>query len=69
MERYEGLYKNLWQTQQHIVPWGGETIDRIEEDRTARLPRTELAERTRWRDRRLMALVAHKRQAAKDIGK
>jgi 3-hydroxyacyl-CoA dehydrogenase len=69
VERYEGLYKNLWQTQQHIVPWGGETIDRIEEDRTARLPRTELAERTRWRDRRLMALVAHKRQAAKDIGK
>lgn len=67
--RYEGLYKNLWQTQRHIVPWAGETIDRIELDRTERQPRETLAERARWRDRRLMALVAHKRQAAKDIGK
>ncbi len=66
--RYEGLYLNLWQGQQHIVPWGGETVQRIEADRADRLPRTELAERARWRDRRLMALMAHKRRAAKDIG-
>lgn len=67
--RYEGLYRTLWQTQQHIVPWGGETADRIEAARKEKLPREQLADRARWRDRRLMALVAHKRRAAEDIGK
>lgn len=67
--RYERLYLNLWASQQHIVPWSGETVDRIESDRAEKLPRAELAERARWRDRRLMALAAHKRRAAKDIGK
>lgn len=67
--RYESIYTRLWPSQQHIVPWGGETIDRIEAARTEKLPRKDLAERARWRDRRLMALVAHKRRAAKDIGK
>ncbi len=62
-ERYEDLYKNLWETQQHIVPWSGEVIDEIEKDLTASLPRERLAERQRWRDRRLMALIAHQRTA------
>jgi L-gulonate 3-dehydrogenase len=68
VERYEGLYVNLWPSQQHIVPWGGKTVDGIEADRAQKLPRESLVERARWRDRRLMALVAHKRRAAKDIG-
>jgi 3-hydroxyacyl-CoA dehydrogenase len=67
--RYESIYTRLWPSQQHIVPWGGATIDRIEAARAEKLPRQKLAERARWRDRRLMALVAHKRRAAKDIGK
>lgn len=66
--RYEGLYRNLWQTQQHIVSWSGPTIDRVEAARAQKLPRDRLAERSRWRDRRLMALVAHKKRAATDIG-
>lgn len=66
--RYEGLYQTLWQTQQHIVPWSGKTVDAVEADRSNRLPRAGLGERARWRDRRLMALVAHKRRAARDIG-
>ncbi len=69
VERYEGLYVNLWPSQQHIVPWGGKTVDGIEADRAEKLPRDRIGERSRWRDRRLMALVAHKRRAAKDIGK
>ena len=68
VERYESLYVRLWPSQQHIVPWG-EAVDRIEADRQDKLPRDELPERARWRDRRLMALVAHKQRAAKDIGK
>ncbi len=66
--RYEGIYTRIAPSQQHVVPWGGATIDGIEAQRKARLPRDQLAERARWRDQRLMALVAHKRRAAKDIG-
>lgn len=68
-ERYERLYEKLWKTQQHIVPWSGEVIDQIEKDLRASLAgvpppaatRERLAERQLWRDRRLMALIAHQR--------
>jgi 3-hydroxyacyl-CoA dehydrogenase len=69
IERYEGLYQKLWQTQSHIVPWGGATADRVEGERDKKVSRKALAERQRWRDRRLMALSAHKRRADEDIGK
>ncbi len=61
VERYEGLYENLWRSQQHIVPWSGRVIDDIEEALRDSLPRERLAERQLWRDRRLMALIAHQR--------
>jgi hypothetical protein len=32
------------------------------------VPAEDLGKRQLWRDRRLMALAAHKRRAAKDIG-
>ena len=44
-------------------------MDTIEAERRARLPADELAERQSWRDRRLMALAAHKRRADRDIGR
>jgi L-gulonate 3-dehydrogenase len=40
----------------------------IERQRRAKLPADQLAERQKWRDRRLMALAAHKGRAARDIG-
>ena len=43
-------------------------METIEAERRARLPAESLAERQAWRDRRLMALVAHKRRAAGEIG-
>jgi L-gulonate 3-dehydrogenase len=66
--RYEGLYKTLWQTQQHVVPWGGRLSERVEAERRKSLASSELPERARWRDRRLMALVAQKRDADANIG-
>ena len=36
---------------------------------TRALPADRLAERQAWRDRRLMALAAHKRRADRDIGR
>lgn len=61
VERYEGLYENLWRTQRHIVPWSGRAIDDVEKALREALPREQLAERQLWRDRRLMALIAHQR--------
>jgi hypothetical protein len=43
-------------------------MDTIEAERRRRLPADRLAARQAWRDRRLMALTAHKARAAKEIG-
>ena len=40
----------------------------IERQRRERVKTEDLEGRQAWRDRRLMALAAHKRAAAKDIG-
>ena len=66
--RYQGIYENLWGQMQRRVDWGGDVLGPIERDRRAKLPETDLVKRQLWRDRRLMALAAHKRRAAKDIG-
>jgi 3-hydroxyacyl-CoA dehydrogenase len=42
-------------------PWDQELIARIEAERRKMMPHEKHAEREAWRDRRLMALVAHKR--------
>jgi hypothetical protein len=45
--------------------WDAQALRRLEAERRALLPAGRLAERTAWRDRRLMALAAHKRAADK----
>lgn len=67
-ERYQGIYSNIFPSTQRRVDWAGPVMDTIEADRRARLAADKLQERQIWRDRRLMALLAHKRRAAKDIG-
>ena len=42
-------------------PWDDELISRIEAQRREQMPHEQHAAREAWRDRRLMALVAHKR--------
>jgi L-gulonate 3-dehydrogenase len=68
VERYQGIYENLFGQMQRRVDWAGPVIEEVERDRRKALPAEDLAKRQVWRDRRLMALVAHKRRAAKDIG-
>ena len=65
--KYQGLYENLFTQMQRRVDWAGPVMDVIERDRRAKLPESDLVRHQAWRDRRLMALVAHKRRAAKDI--
>jgi 3-hydroxyacyl-CoA dehydrogenase len=68
VERYHGLFEQLFSQMQRRADWTGEALDRIERERRALLPRDKLGERALWRDRRLMALAAHKRKAASEIG-
>ena len=41
-------------------PWTKEAIAKVEAARRARVAGTDLVKRGNWRDRRLMALAAHK---------
>ena len=68
VERYQGIYANLFAQMQRRVDWAGPVLTEVERVRRMKLPAGQLAERQRWRDRRLMALAAHKRRAARDIG-
>jgi len=66
--RYQQIYSRLFPTMQRRVDWAGAVIETVERDRRARTPEAGLQSRQVWRDRRLMALAAHKRKAARDIG-
>ncbi len=67
-ERYEGIYSNIFPSTQWRVDWKGPVMDKIESERRERLSADKLGERQAWRDRRLIALAAHKRWAGKTIG-
>ena len=67
-ERYQQIYSRLFPSMQRRVDWSGEVMKTVEKERRAKLPEGDLQKRHAWRDRRLMALIAHKRKAAKDIG-
>ncbi len=45
--------------------WKKDVIARLTRERRAALPANDLARRQAWRDRRLMALAVHKREASK----
>lgn len=66
--RYQQIYERLFPSMQRRVDWAGEVINTVERARSAALPRADLPRRQLWRDRRLMALAAHKRKSAQDIG-
>jgi hypothetical protein len=68
VDRYQGIYVNLFDQMQRRVDWAGPVLTKIERARREKVPADRLAERQGWRDRRLMALAAHKKQASRDIG-
>ena len=43
--------------------WSEETVAKVDAERRNQLPIADIGARSAWRDRRLMALAAHKRQA------
>ena len=64
--RYQSIYVDMFKGGR--ADWAGPALDEIEAARRAKTPASGLAERQLWRDRRLMALLAHKRAARERIG-
>jgi L-gulonate 3-dehydrogenase len=66
--RYEPGFIKQFETQKSRVAWNGEVLKKVDAYRRKHVPLDKIATRQAWRDRRLMALAAHKKQAARDIG-
>jgi hypothetical protein len=55
------LYQRIAASRQEHRVWDETLIAEVEQQRRRQLPFDHLAERSTWRDRRLMALTLHKR--------
>jgi 3-hydroxyacyl-CoA dehydrogenase len=70
LRRYGPLYAAI--EREHAdaaLKWTDDALlQQLDEERRQRLPLGGVAERSAWRDRRLMALAAQKRKAAQEIG-
>jgi 3-hydroxyacyl-CoA dehydrogenase len=59
------LYHEVARSRTRPEPWSDTLIERVAAERRTVLPTDGLRERAGWRDRRLMALVAHRRRQPK----
>ncbi|WP_201727462.1 3-hydroxyacyl-CoA dehydrogenase [Acidocella sp. C78] len=59
--RFRGMYETIAGARGVELGWDDGLIAEVERQRRAALPDSELAARSAWRDRRLMALMAHKK--------
>ncbi len=68
VKRYGPLCERLVESQRAPCDWQAALDGGIQAEREGELPRGEIAGRQAWRDRRLMAFAAAKREADEDIG-
>lgn len=61
LERYGPTIRRVGDSQSAAKPWPTDIGDKLEVERRAAVPREKLEEASAWRDRRMMALAAHKR--------
>lgn len=66
--RYRSVFDSILESALPRPDWSGPVLDEIEQSRRLRLLAQEIPHRQRWRDRRLMALLRHKREASETIG-
>ena len=59
--RFGGMYQSIAKEQTSTEPWSEVLIAKLEGERRKILPKDQLLARRLWRDRRLMALAAHKK--------
>jgi L-gulonate 3-dehydrogenase len=64
-ERYGPLYLDIAKQAEPRV-WNDALLDRLDKERSHKLPASARPARQLWRDQRLMDLVVHKRNAAKE---
>jgi len=62
IERYSGNMYHLAKQQADARKWEGKVVEEVVKERRNLLPQDQLTERSKWRDNRLMNLVAHKKQ-------
>lgn len=67
-ERLGPLYHSVAESRRDPKSWNDDLIGRVEAERRQSLATEDLSTRRDWRDRRLMALAAHKAKASKTIG-
>jgi 3-hydroxyacyl-CoA dehydrogenase len=67
-KRLGPLYHGVATSRTAPKPWGAGLIGKVEAERRTKLSAADLDARRAWRDRRLMALAAHKKKVAKDLG-
>lgn len=67
-ERLAPLYHQVALDRTQPKRWSDDLIERVEGERRTHLSQEDLAPRRNWRDRRLMALAAHKAKASRDLG-
>jgi L-gulonate 3-dehydrogenase len=65
--RYGPIYRQVAQ-ENDARPWDDKLFGQAAKDRRALLPMDKHVERQQWRDRRLMALARHKKEAAERLG-
>ena len=63
-KRYGAMYRSF-ATDSVPFDWSPASIARLDAERRDVLPRDEIESRSRWRDRQLMALLAHRRAMSK----
>jgi 3-hydroxyacyl-CoA dehydrogenase len=61
--RYGGTYRAIAETSQPF-DWSPKVVAALDQERRDVLPREQIETRSRWRDRQLMALLAHRRKVA-----
>ncbi|MBT5267308.1 MAG: 3-hydroxyacyl-CoA dehydrogenase [Rhodospirillaceae bacterium] len=68
LARYGPFYERAAKEQAEFRAWDEEMVSMLESERRDVLPADQLGERQVWRDKRLMALLRHKAEAAGNIG-
>lgn len=68
VERYQGIYVPIFEQSDWRSDWAGPVLDIVETDRREKLSVDQLQARQVWRDKQLIALMAHKKQTEKDLG-
>ncbi|KDM66095.1 3-hydroxyacyl-CoA dehydrogenase [Acidiphilium sp. JA12-A1] len=61
--RFGPMYERIAGSRGFASQWHDDLIEKVEQQRRQALSEEQLRERSAWRDRRLMALLAHKRDA------